>query len=644
VSRTERLMLRARGDALPTRLVCVDVESALCDVNEQGTVQREDLTSWSAAGWSREPGRPARDWERSGETAKELWEAVDWTLRRGGICWCVSIGASRTWGLLGLWGLLESGYVRLHGVGPPGGPADQGATVRLPRGESTSTGGGAAPAPAGDGVPGVPVHPATSGRAGRGRKGRGGPDPGFACLEDPPTIVTVHRPGIPGRITICDIRNWGIRMDESVSGAPARARWLRDVMRRMTDALRTNGMGMLKPTSGSQALYSFRRRWLNSSIMIHTNARALDIEGAAYFGGRCEARRIGSIPGRVYHVDFRALYPWLLAQSKLPVLLHSTGVGIPHHEANVEAVGADVIAEVTLRAAEPAYPQRHDGHTRYPVGVVRTTLAGPELGDAVAHGRVLAWHRWARYHMEPCFAGFARDLLAWQGLWRDAGDAPMVQWAKALLVCLPGKMGQKGGSWRPYRWPPWHIPWSTWLEKRGPGPAILCRDLGGQCEWESQEPWGRDSVPAIAAWITSAGRMALLRAIRAAGWDQTYYHDTDSLLVGVRGFNRLVRADLWRESEPGYLRIVSRSDRCTVWGPKYYQCGKEVVCAGRPKGQHAKGPKTGTYWYYQDLKSGTASGAVPIVRRVLRKYARDAVYAEGRVDAEGWVRPEVSHD
>ena len=437
------------------------------------------------------------------------------------------------------------------------------------------------------------------------------------------------------------MRNYGI--DEWPEHLPVcqRARWLADVMRRMIATLRANAWGSLRATSGSQAAYTHRRAYLTHALFCHAEQAALTLEGESYYGGRCEARRIGRVPGPVYHLDYRCQYGSVCAVSALPAVLcahgESAGYGYPCGQEGER----EVLGRVTIDTNEPAYPLRRDGLVIYPVGRFVTVLCGPELRDAQERGRIVSVHEWAQYTMLPALSAYAQGIYAQLERSRADGDTALCAWLKSLLVCIVGKMGQRGRTWRPYPGGDPAHPWETWYEVESDHSLTRCRSLGGQCQWEHVQPWSDHACPAVAAWITSAARVKLLNAIRVAGWHDVYYYDTDSLIVSESGYRRLVGASLVGCGQMGMLRLLDRNRSCRIDGIKHYRIGRQVKNAGIPRGVTERGPDGQHYWYRDWLARAVQGGRRPEVTRVLRKVARAGVYRHGRVGNGGIVYPFV---
>jgi hypothetical protein len=452
-------------------------------------------------------------------------------------------------------------------------------------------------------------------------------------------VILARLAGCPGTLQILDIRNYGIEEWPAALPLGQRAEWLRYVMASMVDILRDNELGSLQVTSGSQALYTLRRKYLTHTIHCHANEPALELERAAYVGGRCECRRIGAIDGLAYHVDYRSLYPSLCVDGALPAVFVRMVDEPGLQYSDIDTSKYCCIADVTISTDEPAYPYRRGSEVIYPVGRFRAQLAGPELEDAWRRMRLVALHRYALYYPAPALDAYARGLYAILETERRRGNIPIVEWLKRLLVCIVGKMGQHGSVWRTY--PDCDPPdaWFAWYVHDDKHGLCRARSLGWEGQIEIKEGFAPNTCPAIAAWICSAGRVKLLDAIRCAGWDNVYYYDTDSLLCSETGYARLRDAGRIHDGVLGHLRVIGGPERAECYGIKHYRFGDEYKCAGSPRGTTEVGPDDSHFWYREWLKKAITGKHAPKVERVLRSYQREATYRHGVVGSDGRVSP-----
>jgi hypothetical protein len=621
VPRYPHYLSHAKGDSHPGRIVGLACESAAVRIDGPGVRVAERLTRWCAAGWARDGDKESSEWEREGTDAESAWRAIDYALRRGGQTWVVSLGACRVWGLLGLWEMLEDGRVYIDGRKATRVTEQEGASAGTEYGIPDQRHAG---------------HASSASVPGKGNAG-------IAVLEDPPTVLRLRRPGLPGTLFVTDIRNWGIEGPTDRQPAPVEVRWACGALVRLDRLLRERGWGSLCATAGAQAWRIWRHKYGDQPVYVHRNQDALDLEEAAYYGGRCECRYLGVYPEHVYHVDYRSMYLSICAGVVLPTLLCQVAEGQTDSGEGAAGSKSLRIATVSLRTDEPAYPYRRDSETYYPIGEYTTTLAGPELDDAIARGRVRSFKRIASYRGSAALSAQARSI--WNALveCRDRGDSDLANALKRIGVSLPGRCGQRGYRWTPCVARPSDPIWGEWWRLEPDGELRHYRAIAGDVEAEIREQWAPESIPAIAAWVCSAGRMALLSAIRQAGWDNVLYYDTDSLIVNESGYQYLWLDRRIRHDEFGQLRHISRADRCEILGIKHYILDGVRTCAGLPKGEVMRGATPETYWYQRHARGQIYDGHRPAVERLLQTYARETGYHHGIPRADGWVDPLEVH-
>jgi DNA polymerase family B len=624
---------------MPRSIVAVACEHSDAVDASNPCRMRRCLSRWHAVAALLDSGRPGSVRESTGTDEASWWSSLDWLLRRGGVTWIISSPACREMALLGLWRKLEDGTLRIIGSdGRNGGlPPDRAQGVRQSLSPPDARGGGGADQP----MPQVSSDMADS--AGRmasdNQIGNQGSAKGYLVLEDPPTVVHCRVGDTTGTIHWVDSRNYGVSLDEPEQTAAERATALHRFALDMVGTLKGRSLGGLRDSSGSQAMASFRKKHLQSVIFCHTNLEALNLEGRAYYGGRAECHRIGRIDGPVYHYDVRSLYPSVAASSLLPVRLRSVADVV---SAPVVGHPDDVLswcADITLEAPEPAYPVRDGPIVVFPTGRFRTVLSGPELHDCFVSGRVVAWHAVATYDMEPALRSYAIEMDEIRQEAERSGNRPLAIWAKSLGVCLPGKFGQKDKRWQTVACSPPFGYYDEWHQPAGPGQWERWRTVAGVTQVEVKGSWHHDAVPAIAAYITSAGRTRLLCLLRTCGWDHCHYCDTDSLFCDEVGSGRLLAAGLVQPDRMGFLRLEGIYHEMEVRGIKDYSVDGRHVCAGLPKGavDPAGGPED--YWWQPWIALSTRTHVRPTADVVLRQYKRIQPYRHGTILADGRVVP-----
>src|SRR5439155_983218 len=120
--------------------------------------------------------------------------------------------------------------------------------------------------------------------------------------------------------------------------------------------------------------------------------------------------------------------------------------------------------------------------------------------------------------------------------------------------------------------------------------------------------------PAMAAFITSYGRYKLLRAIRAVGWLNVMYVDTDTIVTNAVGAKRLVNDGFVAQKTLGALELRAGPVTFESHGIKYYIEGGKVTCAGAQRGIYSESADGRGRWYTPAASEGSrrkhATGSV----------------------------------
>src|SRR3984893_2440051 len=216
-----------------------------------------------------------------------------------------------------------------------------------------------------------------------------------------------------------------------------------------------------------------------------------------------------------------------------------------------------------------------------------TMLGGPELADAVKQCRDVSTLEYAMYEMAHATHEFARRMWDIRATADDRNEPDVSMWAKSVMVSLAGKLGYRHKRWEVDPLAVCSRPWDEWYQHDGQGGMARWRSLGSVCQREITGGYGPDACPAMAAFITSYGRMRLLQAIRTAGWENVGYCDTDSLVVSDDGLRRLRAAGYDASSGLGDLILCAGPSDVEICGIKHYVEDGRVKCSGSPKGTYA---------------------------------------------------------
>ena len=408
------------------------------------------------------------------------------------------------------------------------------------------------------------------------------------------------------------------------------------------DFLKANDLGGFMPTLASQAFTAYRHRFMAEKILIDDNEDALAMARESYLGGRVECFRIGEFDGEYFYLDVNSMYPSVMREGLFPTKL----LGVYGHPTGLEIAKwlthRGVIAECLVETDEPAYPVVRDGRLIFPVGRFRATLCGPELNYAMAKGHWLSSPRAAVYEAGYPFKDFV-EFFYGERQKAVAADNPAESWRlKIMMNSLYGKFGQAGRRFENIG----HGDVDTvavWTEiDADDGTVRNLRQFGGLVQEWVNEGESRESHPAIAAYVTSYGRIKLWEGIVAAGRQNCLYCDTDSVVVNRQGYERLIgRID---EKRIGQWKVERELQRVALFGPKDYVFDGERRIKGIRKKAQQIADDQFTQDHFVGFKGLLRLGSLdqPIVYPLTKKLRRE--YLKGTLDDKGHVSPFVLTD
>lgn len=399
--------------------------------------------------------------------------------------------------------------------------------------------------------------------------------------------------------------------------------------------LSDNRIARLCYTQGSTAMSAYLASHYKTDIWIHNNAEAIDLERAAYKGGRVEAFYVGTrADGPFTVVDVNSLYPYVMRKYEYPCRYISQ-IHYPTVPQLIDYLGKyAVIAEVVVKTRLPIYPIRTD-RTVFPIGCYRAALSTPELSCAADKGHIVKVVRAILYDKADLFSSYVNTLYDMRKKFKAQGNDAYVELCKKLMNTLYGKFGQKAEDWVkigdcPDE--PDHYEYLIYADKPG---KVSIRYIMGECFEQVGKGESFDSFPAIAAHVTAYGRMTLWRLMQKAGKGNYYYCDTDSLIVNSAGLKRL-HSEL-SDTELGKLKVVETSAKLTIHGLKDYVTDSKTVTKGIRKNAEkiSDGIYTQDKWpSIQGLLRGGRGGPYTVekqVKHLSRSYEKGTVLPDGTV-------------
>lgn len=576
----------------------------------------------------------------SGDEPVTLWSAVRISMEQTGVSWLWTLGLRDLLVLTDWYGLLEKGEWWLGGM-------DQGSEVE----ESLKM----------------------------KRHFRG-----YLIDSDPPNIVFCQERQTGRMLQMADLRNFGIEnwqqlgehkdveiaartemetgcdVDQAVSNARSLliGQWAISWSRLVTE----QHWGPLRPTSASQAMASYRTKFLKSPILCHDNQAARDLERDSYYAGRNEAYRIGHVSGPIWHLDIQSCYPCVSRAVGMPARLKGYDGSGQGNVASLLSDGWKVIADVTLATHRPDYPCRRGKEVVYPVGRFRTSICGPELEEADNLGIIEQTHRVAWYEESELFTEWTDEMLAIRALLKAGTVHGMLAAVKSMSNNLYGSFAKRNRQWVRCECSPAPGPYSLWYERlpeqhkcsgkvQRPGEGVdgsvrdreriltRWRSRGWLVEYQTAPEDAPDSLPAISAWVSSLGRARLLVLLNCAGRENVFYTDTDSLWVNKEGYDNLTTAGFVKEGEYGKLKLVGKYDSITIHGHKSYVAGEKGIQCGVPAIAAINPDGTAVWESVECLDSSCRRNSIPTAILSSRKRSRTNKYTGGRLLPNGKVAP-----
>lgn len=435
---------------------------------------------------------------------------------------------------------------------------------------------------------------------------------------------------------------------------------IRDAVLQYIDYVGRHDLGRWSLTVSGQAFSAFRHRYLRGLVWVHRYKDCLRLERDAYYGGRCEAFRLGIIPSPPFlMLDVNSLYPAVMRREGYPTSIYA---GHPHptREALWKALqNYCVVARVLLRTDSPLYPVRRNGRIVYPVGEFWTTLCTRSLTEALHRQHLLQCGQALAYRKRRVFGPYVDFFYSQRRGYRRSGNAVWASVAKQLLVSLYGKFGQANPRTLKRVKSEDDVLYRYDYVDDDPVRLLTVTNCMGTY-WETcGRVESRDSMPAVAAHVTDYGRWVLHDAMERVGWTNVLYCDTDSIVIPERLLFRL--RDRLHTDRLGWWSIRQHIDSLSILGGKDYVADGVRTLSGIPL--DAREVEVGTFEARQfpglsdllrrayegelkanrgklldveQLRRAQQDGLYPVVK-VTKRLARR--YRKGEVDSQRRVHP-----
>lgn len=295
------------------------------------------------------------------------------------------------------------------------------------------------------------------------------------------------------------------------------------------DANDAGNWGKTGATTGWNAM---RHRMSREATFADITHPATSLERQACHGGRRTLFEFGTLPPGTYEeLDFYRAYTVAARDLLLPTGRRAAFNSLPldHITVTEERGSVGLIAGVTVTKADGQYPVRIGDRVWYPAGTFSTVLAGPDIRDAAAAGRLKSIGAGQWYGMGRTLTPWARWCLEQQE--DPATPAIVKRMLKHHGRAVIGKTAAHSYAHDDLG-PAHHLQFHAEPAVVGPDRKTgWIIDLGGRRTLTYQDGEGDDSFPAILAYVESYVRVALSRVIDALGAGGAVQADTDGLMV-----------------------------------------------------------------------------------------------------------------
>lgn len=402
--------------------------------------------------------------------------------------------------------------------------------------------------------------------------------------------------------------------------------------------LDTNQCGAFKFTVPSTALNTYRHRFMEHNIYIHSNENILALERDSYKGGRTEVFYQGRLnSSEYYYLDINNLYGYILRTYTFPTSLYGSSKRVSKEILKRRLDKYLVIANVTININDNPYAYKVNTKTAYPTGLFQTTLTTPELQLAIQRDWIKEVHSIAWYNHHFIFRDYIDYFYQLRLSYRKQELTGFENIAKLFINSLYGKFGQLGLNQVVIGKTDIQNILKEVVFDLETGKKFYHIYLAGKIYRETKEGESYNSFPAVASHVTAYARMYLFSLIRKVSPSHVFYTDTDSLIVDKTGYKEL--ESLINPNILGLLKVELQSDWLEVNAPKDYQMeGRRKTKGISPKAiEISPGVFEQEQWSRLDglIQSGDVSEYK--MRKVIKHQKREIF--SGIVQPNGWVVP-----
>jgi hypothetical protein len=369
---------------------------------------------------------------------------------------------------------------------------------------------------------------------------------------------------------------------------------LSTAMTELLDTWDRERLGCWSVTGTATGWNAYRHHPNPTRVVIDPDPAPRVFERQAIVAGRRDAWRLGPQPeGRTVLIDLERAHLTAAREFDLPARRgRDRGPDAIDDWPQINPTWEPML-DCVVRTAVPRYPWRHCDRVWYPVGSFRTTLAGPEVREALRRGELQRVLGGRLYLLKPVMRPWARWLT---GVLDGDGETlpPSFRlWAKMCSQRVCGKWAARTSRpLEPYLSD--RMGWALDLGILNPdGVRLHTIHLDGVAHPMAQDQEAEDAFPAVLAWIQSHVRVALGRLIDALDQDRIVSCNTDGVLYRAPVDPDL--ASLERATHPFVPRIKAVYQNVDVLGAAHLVLDGNLKLSGVPSSASPTG-ETSLAW------------------------------------------------
>lgn len=388
---------------------------------------------------------------------------------------------------------------------------------------------------------------------------------------------------------------------------------------RMLSWLGQNQCGPFRPTGSGQSHAAWRRKFLSCRVLAHEDMTALAAERKAMWAGRCEAWRWGKIEREpMMEWDLNLAYCRVAQECKVPTYLSMRGGAMTAEQ--FENVNRDraILAEVEIETEVPIVPTGVGERIIWPVGRFRTLLWDPEVKLALQHADSVQIRRTWFYGTAPALSGMASWLIEMLTDPAQRPPEPIARMLKHWARTIVGRMALRYRRWEDWgETPDLDLRLGLLFDLDTADHTDLLR-IGKKVMALAELAEADSSIPAITGWVMSEARRRLWEVIEAAGRENVYYMDTDSVIVKLDGHRRL--QELGPQITKAFLVHKATWSGGEIHGPRNLELDRSRRLAGVPVRAQRTGDLTFDGEVWRSLKASLARAELDHVAVLPRSF------------------------